>query len=139
MVEIRSIGWWYWLTSACLLTANVSGWPMGLPLAIGLTAFQLAHFTMRNRSVRSFPVQVRLGYLMLLLIAAPRAFRWICWIPMTGTWIQVLFGYCAMARTVSLVPGNRNQPLSAALLRQTFLSVPVRGTFHITEVPGKVA
>ena len=129
MVEFQSISWWYWLTSAGLLTASVSGWPTGFPLALGLTAFQIVHFTFRSGSVRSFPVQVRLGYLMLLLIAAPPALRWICWIPITGTWIQVLFGYCAMARTVSLMPGNRNQPLSVALVRQTFLSVPVRGSF----------
>lgn len=129
MLEFRSIGWWYWLMSAGLLTAGVSGWAMGLPLAIGLTAFQIAHFSIRSRSVRAFPVQVRLAYLLLLLSVAPQAVRWICWIPMTGTWVQVLFGYCAMARTVSLIPGNRNRPISAALLRQTFLSVPVRGSF----------
>jgi hypothetical protein len=40
---------------------------MGFLLAIGLTAFQFMHFTIRTRSVRSFPVQVRLGYLLLLL------------------------------------------------------------------------
>jgi hypothetical protein len=129
MVEFRSIGWWYWLASAGLLTASVSGWPAGFPLAIALTVLQVAHFTIRSRSVRSFPVQVRLGYLLLLLIAAPPEFRWICWIPMMGTWIQVLFGYCAMARTISLLPVNRDQPLSVALLRQTFLSAPVRESF----------
>jgi hypothetical protein len=129
MVDYRSISWWYWLLSAGCLTAGVCGWPTGFLLAIGLTAFQLLHFTIRDRSVRTFPVQVRLGYLLLLLVAAPEKFQWIYWIPMVGTWVQVLFGYCAMARTVSLMPWNRAAPLSMPLLKQTFLSAPVRGSF----------
>jgi hypothetical protein len=101
----------------------------GFLLVIGLTAFQIAHFAIHTQSVRSFPVQVRLGYLLLLIIAAPKEFRWICWVPTIGTWIQVLFGYCPMARTVSLAPWNREQPLSMALLKQAFLSAPARGSF----------
>jgi hypothetical protein len=129
MVEFRSIGWWYWLLSAGFLTAQVAGWPMGLPLAIGLTAFQFMHFALRTRSVRSFAAQVRLAYLLLLLIAAPERFRLMCWIPTMGTWVQVLFGYCGLARTVSLMPWNREVPLSMALFKRTFLSAPVKGSF----------
>ena len=129
MVEFQSISWWYWLTSAGLLTASVSGWPMGFLLVIGLTAFQIIHVAIRARSVRSFPVQVRLGYLLLLIMAAPEETRWLCWVPMIGTWVQVLFGYCPMARAVSLAPWNRDQPLSIALAKQTFFSLPVRGSF----------
>jgi hypothetical protein len=128
MVEFRSIGWWYWLMSAGLLTSRVSGWPKGYLLVIGLTAFQIVHFAIRTRSVRSFAVQVRLGYLLLLLIAAPEELRLICWIPTIGTWVQVIFGYCAMARTVSLMHWNRAHPFSRALVKQTFLSMPVRGS-----------
>ena len=129
MVEYRSISWWYWLLSVGFLTTGVCGRPMGFLLAIGLTAFQLIHFTIRDRSARTSPVQVRLVYLLLLLIAAPEKFRLIYWIPMIGTWVQVLFSYCAMARTVSLMPWNREQPISMALLKQTFVSAPVRGSF----------
>jgi len=129
MVEYRSIGWWYWLMSAGLLTAGVCGWPASFLLAIGLTMFQFVHFAIRTRSVRSFPAQVRLGYLLLLLVAAPAELRPIYWLPTIGTWVQVLFGYCALARTVSLMPWNRAKPLSMALLRQTFFAAPVRGSF----------
>jgi hypothetical protein len=129
MAEFQSIGWWYWLMAAGLLTANAYGWTRAFPLAIGLTVFQVLYFTIRTRSIRSFPVQVRLGYLLLLLIAAPHECRFICWIPTIGTWVMVLFGYCAMARTISLAPWNRATPLSGTLFRRTFLSAPVRGSF----------
>ena len=127
MLEYRAISWWYWLVTVGLLTAGVSGWPTGFLLAIGLTVFQLIHFTIRERSITSFPIQVRLGYLLLLLIALPEKLQLIYWIPMIGTWAQVLFGYCTMARMVSLLPWNRKEAFSFALLKRTFLSVPVRG------------
>ena len=127
MLVYRSISWWYWLVTVGFLTVGVSGWPMGFLLAIGLTVFQLIHFTVRERSFTSFPIQVRLGYLLLLLIALPENLQLIYWIPMIGTWAQVLFGYCTMARTVSCLPWNRKEAFSFALLKRTFLSAPVRG------------
>lgn len=127
MLEYRSISWWYWLVTVGLLTAGVSGWPAGFLLAIGLTVLQSIHFIIRERSISTFPVQVRFAYLLLLLIALPENLQLIYWIPMIGTWAQVLFGYCTMARTVSLLPWNRKEAFSFALLKRTFLSAPVRG------------
>ena len=127
MIEYRSISWWYWLVAVGFLTAGVFGWPTGFLLAIGFIVFQLIHFTIRERSVTAFPVQVRLGYLLLLLVALPESLRLIYWIPTIGTWAQVLFGYCAMARTVSLLPWNRQEAFSRGFLKRTFLSAPVRG------------
>jgi hypothetical protein len=127
MLELRSIAWWYWLVTVCCLTAGVAGWPEGFLCAIGVTAFQLVHFVIREGSVRAFPVQVRLAYLLLLLIAWPEKLQPIYWIPLIGTWAQVLLGYCTMARTVSLLPWNRKEPFSWSLVQRTFLSRPVKG------------
>lgn len=127
MLEYRSISWWYWLVTVGLLTAGVSGWPAGFMLAIGLTVFQLVHFIMRERSISAFPIQVRFAYLLLLLIALPEKLQLIYWIPTIGTWAQVLFGYCTMARTVSLLPWNRKEAFSFALLKRTFFSAPTKG------------
>lgn len=112
MIEYRAVSWWYWLVTVGVLTAGVSGWSTGFVLAIGLTVFQLVHFTIREHSITAFPIQVRLGYLLLLLIALPENLRLIYWIPTIGTWAQVLFGYCMMARMVSLLPWNREEAFS---------------------------
>lgn len=127
MIEYRSLSWWYWLVTVGLLTAGLAGWQTGFILAIGLTLFQLVHFGLREQSVTAFPVQVRFGYLLLLLIALPENLQWIYWIPTIGTWAQVLFGYCTMARTVSLLPWNRTEAFSVDLVKRTFFSRPVRG------------
>jgi hypothetical protein len=127
MLEYRSVSWWYWFVTVLLLTAGVAGWPMCFLLAIALTVFQLIHFIIRERSFTSFPIQVRFGYLLLLLMALPEGLQKIYWIPTVGTWAQVLFGYCTMARTLSLLPWNRKEALSLPLLKRTYLSPPHKG------------
>jgi hypothetical protein len=128
MLDYRSIGWWYWLATAGLLTAGVTGWPPGIPASIGLVVVQAVHFAARHRSVTAFPVQVRLAYLLVLLCFFPPAMRPLYWLPVTGTWALVLFGYCTTARALSLLPWNRTEPLSLGLLKRTFLSAPVSGS-----------
>jgi len=128
MINFRELGWWYWLVTTCLLTAGVAGYPIGFLLAIGLTVIQLIHFAIREHSVTAFPVQVRFWYLVLLLVALPEPLRIIYWVPMVGTWARVIFGYCTMARCVSLLPWNRRERFSVDLLKRTFLSRPVPGS-----------
>ena len=128
MLEYRAISWWFWLVTVGFLTAALSSaWPTGFLLALGFTVFHLVYFALRENSVTAFPVQVRLGYLLLLLIALPENLQAIYWIPTIGTWAAVLFGYCTMARMVSLLPWNREEAFSLGLLKRTFLSAPVRG------------
>ncbi len=127
MIEYEDVGWWYWLVTVCLLTAGLAGWSEGFLYAIGLTVFQLIHFIIREKSLTAFPVQVRIGYLLLLVIALPEPLQWIFWIPTIGTWAQIIFGYCTMARLVSTLPWNRKEAFTLALLTRTFISRPVRG------------
>jgi hypothetical protein len=128
MLEYRAISWWYWLAAACFLASSVSGWPTGFLFVIGIAAFQLIHFILLERSMMAFSVQVRLGYLLaqLLFLALHENLQWIYWVPTIGTWATVLFGYCPMARIVSLMPWNRKEAFSLGLLKRTFLSTPVR-------------
>jgi hypothetical protein len=127
MFDYQDLSWWYWLVTACLLTAGVVGYPAGFLLAIGLTLFQLVHFAIREKSLNAFPVQVRFWYLVLLLVALPGPLQLLFWIPTIGTWAQIIFGYCTMARCVSLFPWNRSEPFTLDLLQRTFFSHPVRG------------
>jgi hypothetical protein len=128
-LEFDKLTWWVWLVTGCLLTDGVSGWALGFPLAIGLTLIQLVCFIAMKRSLTAFPVQVRLAYLLLLLIAFPAPLRFIYWLPTVGTWTLVLFAYCPMARTLSLMPWNRKEPFSFTLLKRTVLKAPTTGSF----------
>ena len=128
MLDYNDLGWRYWLITASFLTLGVFGNSVGYLLAISLTIIHLVHFLLRESSFISFPVQVRICYLLLLLIALPEPLQWIFWIPCIGTWAQVIFGYCTMARIVSLFPWNRTQVFSFKLLLKTFFSLPVQGS-----------
>lgn len=137
MIDYRDSSWWYWLVTVLFLSAGVAGWYPGFLLAIGLTVIQIVHYGLRYGNLAAFPLQVRIGYLLLLLISLPEGMQWLFWAPTIGTWAQVLFGYCTMARIVSLMPWNRSAPLTPSLLRHTFLSAPVRGSILRTAPRGE--
>ncbi|MCU7931823.1 MAG: hypothetical protein KZQ90_13565 [Candidatus Thiodiazotropha sp. (ex Codakia rugifera)] len=127
MIEYNALSWWYWLVTAIFLTLGISGWEEAFLWGVGVTVFQLIHFAIREAEWNAFPVQVRFCYLLLLLIALPEPLQLIFWIPVIGTWAQLFFGYCTMARLVSLFPWNRQGPLTGNLIGRTFFSAPVRG------------
>ena len=127
LIDYRELSWWYWLVTAVLLTLGVLVDVSAFLGAIGLSVWQIFHYRLREGRFDAFPVQVRIGYLLLLLLALPQPMQWLFWVPMIGTWAQLIVGYCTMARLVSLMPWNRTQPFSLELLGRTFFSAPVRG------------
>jgi hypothetical protein len=126
--RLHDVKWWFWLVTAILLAAYVAGWRGAIFAAIALGAVQLVHFAAREGGLRAFPVQVRAAYLALLVGGLLPLLGFIHWVQLVGTWAMVLVGYCPLARALSLLPWNRRQPLSIALVRRTFLSAPVRGS-----------
>jgi hypothetical protein len=127
MVQYRRISWWYWLVMTLLLAAGLGGWAMGFPLAVILGVVQTLHFWIEDRSIRAFPVQVRLAYLALLVLGQWVPANGLYWFMFIGTTAMVLFRYCFLARTVSLLPWNRSEPLSLAMLQQTYFAPPRTG------------
>ena len=128
MINYKELAWWYWLVIACLLSAGLAGYSAAFQLAIGLTLIQLLHFYLKENRIMAFPVQVRFWYLILLILALPTPLQLLYWVPTVGTWALLIFGYCTMARLISLLPPNRRKPFSLQLLKRTFLTRPVRGS-----------
>jgi hypothetical protein len=127
MIDYKQINWWYWLATACVLTAGVAGYKTGFGLAVAISVIQVVHFLMRERSVKAFTVQVRIVVLIYLLVALMDPTQILFWIAVAGTWARSIFGYCLMARTVSLFPWNLRSPFSLKLITRTYFSRPVRG------------
>lgn len=122
MNRIQDIGWWYWLATVALLGIGLLGWSPGIWLAMALCLIQIAHVFRLVRNVTAFPLQVRVAYVMLLAAGLWAPLQWIHLIQLVGTTARVLVGYCLLARTLSLAPWNRRQPLTWAMLRRTFFS-----------------
>lgn len=128
MLEYKKDSWWFWLVTAIFLSFGVLGAPIFYKVAITLTIIQTVYFSIKLRSIRSFPIQVRVCYLSLLVVSQPKMLQWLYWVPTIGTWAQVLFGYCLMARIVSMFPWNREKEFSFRYLKNTLFSPPVRGS-----------
>jgi hypothetical protein len=128
-VNIRiTLKWWYWLAAVLALAASLAGWAAGLPLAFAAVAAQIVHFAARTGSLRAFTVQVPTAFLGLLALGLWPPFAFLHWLQLIGTTIRLVFDYCPLARTVSLAPWNRSEPLSWTLLKRTFLTPPVNGS-----------
>ncbi len=128
MTRTQEMSWWYWLATGLLLAGALAGCPLGFAPAIGLTVVQTLHYLAREGSVKAFPVQVRIGYLLWMLAGLWGPLGFFHWIQLAGTAASVLVDYCPMARMLSLLPWNRRSPLTVRLVWWTFLRPPVRGS-----------
>ena len=116
--------WWVWPVTACLLLVGLMGMPEAFLAALLLSIAQSVLFFARERTFKAFPVQLRFAYTLLLIICLVPPMRWIYWVPAVGTFALVIFGYCLLARMLSLLWWHRAEPITVDLLRRTFLSRP---------------
>lgn len=128
MILHRETSWRYWAVSEVLLILGLAGWHPAFALAFALALVQIVHFRIREGSFAAFPVQVRVGYAAILLLALAPPLHWLFWLPAVGTLALLLFGYCFLARCLSLMPWNRRQPFNWQLAWRTFTTPPVRGS-----------
>ena len=119
--------WWYWAATTILLIGVVAGNAQSLQVVIALNAVQVIHFIFREKSLAAFPVQVRITYFGLLFLAQAPFMFWIFWWQLIGTSAMVLFEYCFLARCLSLLPWNKKATYSPELIKNTFLSPPMKG------------
>src|SRR5579872_2034260 len=128
MILIGEMSWWCWAVTDVLLWAGLTGRPEAFYAAAALSLAQAIYFGLRERAIWAFPVQVRIVYASILLLALWPPLHWLFWLPAVGTLALVLFGYCLLARLLSLLPWNRHGPLSWQLVCRVFLAKPVRGS-----------
>ena len=119
--------WRYHAASSVLLAIGLAGMPLAFLAVMALTVMQLVDLRAGGHAARSFPVQVRLGYLALLLLGQVPGCAAVYWLPALGTPALVLFGYCPLARVMALAPWNRTVPFSLALLRRALFTPPRPG------------
>ena len=119
--------WWIWLVTVLLLVVGLAMHPGGFIAAIVLSAGQSVYFLWRLRAFKPYAVQIRVAYTGLLLLCFVPVMRWLYWLPTCGTFALILFGYCLMARVLSLMPWNRPGPMSLALLSRVLFTSPVIG------------
>jgi hypothetical protein len=116
--------WWAWTITTVLLIVGLTGYSLAFVGAMAVTAGQGLVLLVRERSLAAFSVQLRAAYLLLLLISYPPPMRWLYWLPTVGTFALIVFGYCLLARLLSLLPWNGRDAYTLARLRRTFFTAP---------------
>jgi hypothetical protein len=66
---------------------------IGLFLALALCGWQIVYYALRRSSFSSFPVQVHLAYLGLLVAGLWEPLRYVHWVQPIGITAFVTFGY----------------------------------------------
>ena len=119
--------WWAWTITTALLVVGLSGYTPAFIGAMAMTGGQGLIMLGRDRRPAAFSVQLRAAYLLLLLLCYLPPLRWLYWLPTVGTFALIAFGYCLMARVLSLLPWNSREAYTLSRLQRTFLSAPDPG------------
>src|SRR5215213_6020401 len=72
-------------------------------------------------------VQIRAGYVILLLLGLLPGMTWIHWMQLAGTSVRVLTGYCLLHRELLMLPCNSQTPLTPALAWRILITPPGAG------------
>ena len=78
----------------------------------------------------AFPAQVRIAYFLWVAVGTYVPYMTILmYITTIGLATNLFAGYCPLARMLYLLPWNRKEPFSLALVMTVFLTPPVAGLF----------
>lgn len=127
-MNLKDPAWWIWTATLLCLGLGLFADPAWFLLAVVVTVLNLHYYAYLDQSFTSFSVQVRAGILMIFLAGLAPGMAWIFWIPFCGITVRNLTGYCLLARLLSLLPWNRKEPMSWALVKRRIFSPPTNGS-----------
>jgi hypothetical protein len=106
----HDIRWWFWLVTLAFIVLTVAGvswahWPV-----IVISGIQVLYFLGQEKSLTSFPTQIRVVYFLFTLFALWPATRLpIYLVLLLGTVMVTFFGRCAIALVLKRMPWNRGR------------------------------
>lgn len=104
------VRWWFWAVTLVLISAALLGWNTAYHLVMVISGFQVLYFWMQEKSVSSFPTQIRIVYFAFTLLGFwPGVRIFIYVILLLGTLMVTFFNRCAIALVLKQMPWNRNR------------------------------
>ena len=123
-IKLDDWTWWAWMFTTALLILGLSGHGVAFIGAMAVTVGQGLILLRRDRNLAAFSIQLRAAYLLLMLLCYPHPMRWLYWLPTVGTFALIVFGYCLLARILSLLPWNSRESHTIERWWRTFFSAP---------------
>ena len=110
-VKYQEIDWWFWAVIGLTIGLGLAGYTWGYAVALVASAVNLGYFVVRDRSLISFPVQVREVWLLFMLVAMLPLMGWFYILLFIGMLLVVFFDRCGIARVLVMMPWNKNVEL----------------------------
>ena len=126
--KTRSPAWWTWMALAVLLLAGLAEVDHARAAALVLATLQALLYVLRHRRLSHFPTQVRVAYLLWMVLSFVPGLVPMFWIQALGTTALVAFGYCPLARMLLFLPQNRKGPLTAQRAMRIVFHPPTDGS-----------
>lgn len=108
--DVADIRWWFWAITLAFIIAAIAGWSPGYFVVMGISAVQFLFFLVQEKSIVSFPVQIRLVYFALTIFGLwPEVRLYIYIVLLLGTIMVTFFGRCSIALVLKHMPWNRGR------------------------------
>jgi len=120
----KKTGWTLWAVVDALLLAYLTVWPGALYPLLAILVAQSLLYAWRDASPITFPVQLRVFYLLIVIVGLVPGLGFLNWLQFLGTAASLTFDYCPLARMTVLLPWNRVVPLSWEVVRVAIFSSP---------------
>jgi len=105
-----------------LLGAGIAGFEPAVDAALAVSAVNAAVYLYCDRTPERMAIQIRLVYLVLLVLGSVPPLGFLLELLFVGSATVFMTGYCPLTRVLSLMPWNRQLPLSRSLIVATFVS-----------------
>ncbi len=106
------VRWWFWAVTLVLIIAALVGWSPAYYVVIAISAVQVVFFLVQEKSLSSFPVQIRLVYFAFTLFGVWPEVRFVIYILLLlGTIMVTFFGRCVIALGLTFMPWNKGRAM----------------------------
>ena len=99
--------WWLWTVTLVLLGLGILDQHWAFNLAILVSVGHAGYFYWKSRSWKDFATQVRIAYLVLMLVASMDRSELLFLLIFLATLMVVLFDWCILTATLKRMPWNQ--------------------------------
>jgi hypothetical protein len=104
------IRWWFWALTLAFIVAAIAGWTPAYYVVMVISGLQVLFFLAQEKSLSTFPSQIRMAYFALTLSGLWSEVRLpIYALLLLGTVMVTFFGRCAIALILERMPWNRGR------------------------------
>lgn len=109
-INAADIRWWFWAMTLVFIITALAGWSPGYFVVMGISAVQFLFYLAQEKSIVSFPVQIRLVYFGFTLFGLwPDVRLYIYILLLLGTIMVTFFGRCSISLVLKHMPWNQGR------------------------------